>query len=922
MRNCPKCGAEIPGDTPAGLCPGCSFGAALDLAGSSLAEAAREHIGDLIGRYKLLEKIGEGGWGVVYRAEQTEPFRRQVALKVVKLGMDTTQVISRFEAERQALALMDHPNIAKVLDAGATGTGRPYFVMDLVDGVKITNFCDEHRLPMRERLDLFMRVCEAVQHAHQKGIIHRDLKPSNILVSSRDSGAVPKVIDFGIAKATQGSPTDRFISTGVRQFIGTPAYTSPEQATLGGSDVDTRSDIYSLGVLLYELLTGHVPFDTDEFRPAGVEELFRTIREIDPPRPSARLATLAQQERSAVAQRRQTDLPTLHHLVRGDLDWIVMKALEKDRTRRYETANDLMSDIRRHLNNEPVTACPPSRLYQFHKLVRRNKSTFAWIATVAFILLASTVISIWWAVRAKNEAATSRQLAESLEDIFKGVDPSVAQGRDTTMLRDLMDREAERISAALKSQPSVQARMRSTIGRVYLALGENPKAEAMLQAALRLAIDTHGAEHPNVASALNDLSELRYRQSKLADAEALERQVLAMRIKTLGKDDPQVAMSLINLGEFLRVEGKLAEAESVARQALAANKKAFGSDHEYVIAALNNLGCVLHDEGKLPEMEGIERQVLAACRKLLGDNHPDVATCLHNLAKTLADEGEIPEAQATFREALSLRRKLLGDAHPLVAQTLDSLAGTLQDQGHFPEAETMYRQALAMRRKCLGSEHLDVALSLNNIADLLDDESKTAEAETTQREALAMQRKLLGDENPEVARSLCNLARLLETGGKLAEAEPMVRQAIATQRTLLGNENPALAISLQQLAAVLGDEGRLDEAGTALQECLSIREKRLPDDWLTFNTRSALGGNLMARKNYAAAEPLLISGYNGLSAHQAEIPAAGKRRVKDAIERLLHLYEATGHSEEAAQWKRRLDELTKLAPESESEVEK
>ena len=375
-----------------------------------------EKPGDRIGPYKLLQQIGEGGCGVVYMAEQEAPIRRRVALKVVKLGMDTKQVIARFEAERQALALMDHPNIARVLDAGATETGRPYFVMELVRGTRITDYCDQQSLSTRARLDLFIQVCQAIQHAHQKGIIHRDIKPSNILVTINDGVAVPKVIDFGIAKATQGRLTDLTLFTAFEQFIGTPAYMSPEQAVLTSLDVDTRSDIYSLGVLLYELLTGQTPFDSKELLAKGLDEMRRTIREQEPRRPSNRLTSMDESALTTTAQRRQTDPPKLVHLVQGDLDWIVMKCLEKDRSRRYETANGLAFDLRRHLNNEPVLARPPSGWYRFQKMARRNKLAFAAAGAVAAALILGIVVSSWQAVRAaraEREQSNLRQEADA-----------------------------------------------------------------------------------------------------------------------------------------------------------------------------------------------------------------------------------------------------------------------------------------------------------------------------------------------------------------------------------------------------------------------------------------------------------------------------------------------------------------------------
>jgi serine/threonine protein kinase len=417
---CRKCGAALPEDAPHRLCPSCLLAAALGSEGSAPeapagpAEArAVDEPHDRISCYKLLQKLGEGGCGVVYMAEQTEPVRRRVALKVIKLGMDTRQVIARFEAERQALAMMDHPNIAKVLDAGATRTGRPYFVMELVKGIRITDYCDQNHLSTRERLNLFVQVCQAIQHAHQKGIIHRDIKPSNILVTLHDGVPVPKVIDFGIAKATEQPLTDKTVFTAFGQFMGTPAYMSPEMAELSGLDIDTRSDIYALGVLLYELLTGRTPFDAKELLQGGLDEMRRRIREVEPLRPSTRLSTMANADLTVVAQCRQSEPGKLSRFLRGDLDWIVMKCLEKDRRRRYETANGVAMDIQRYVQNEPVLACPPSAVYRFQKMVRRNKVAVTAVLGVAATLVLGLGLSTWlWL--SEREAHQRARMAEAL----------------------------------------------------------------------------------------------------------------------------------------------------------------------------------------------------------------------------------------------------------------------------------------------------------------------------------------------------------------------------------------------------------------------------------------------------------------------------------------------------------------------------
>ena len=453
-----------------------------------------EKSGDKIGHYKLLQQIGEGGCGVVYMAEQEEPVRRRVALKVIKLGMDTKSVIARFEAERQALAIMDHPNIAKVLDAGATENGRPYFVMELVRGIKITDYCDQNKLTTEQRLRLFTQVCNAIQHAHQKGIIHRDIKPSNILVTLHDGVPVPKVIDFGIAKATQGRLTNQTLFTAFEQFIGTPAYMSPEQAEMSGLDVDTRSDIYALGVLLYELLTGRTPFDPNQLMQAGLDELRRTIREIEPVRPSTRLNTMLEADLTTVAQRRHADAPKLIHSLRGDLDWIVMKTLEKDRTRRYETANGLAMDIDRFLSNEPVLARPPSTLYRFQKLARRNKTVFAAAGAAIAALVLGLIVSLCLFVQARSalKRARAAELAEKQlrETAEQSADWSRKSARAGLLLMQEKYDESERTLRDIPPHPSLVP-FYNVFGGVHARRGEWQAALTNWERVVQYAPDDH-----------------------------------------------------------------------------------------------------------------------------------------------------------------------------------------------------------------------------------------------------------------------------------------------------------------------------------------------------------------------------------------------------------------------------------------------
>jgi serine/threonine protein kinase len=732
---------------------------------ASRASSPMEKPGDWIGRYKLLQQIGVGGCGVVYMAEQEEPVRRRVALKVIKLGMDTKSVIARFEAERQALALMDHPNIAKVLDAGATDTGRPYFVMELVRGTKITDYCDQQNLSTRDRLDLFIKVCQAIQHAHQKGIIHRDIKPSNILVTINDGVPLPKVIDFGIAKATQGKLTDQTVFTAFEQFIGTPAYMSPEQAEMSSLDIDTRSDIYSLGVLLYELLTGQTPFDAKMLLQAGLDEIRRTIREEEPARPSTRLSTMLAGELTTTARRRQTEPPKLIHLVRGDLDWIVMKALDKSRARRYETANGFAADVQRHLNNEPVQASPPGRLYKFKKLVRRNRFIFVAAGAVVAALVIGLGVATWMFFKEQEahkqaeaerqrsiiEAAKSQQVANFLQHMLEGVGPEKALGRDTIMLQEIMEQTEKRLHSELKGQPEVEAELRRTLADIYLQLGDYPNAEREYRLTLRLQENIPGNDATKVMQSVNALAEIMIRRGESSEVEPMVREELARSQKLFGKVHPAVAISLHDLAGVLWERGDLAGADAMQREALAQWRQFH--DPKDTAIALNDLGLVSIDRGDLSGAEPLFRESLDIMNKMmLPPGHPALVMAWNSLALALWYKGDLSGAEAIDRKDLEMDRKLYREGSPDTAAVLNNLAGVLRDRGDFAAAEPLQRECLAMVEKIMGQADPHVAIARDNLATLLRRHgSLTADAEML-REALE-----LSPADPMTANAYVNL---------------------------------------------------------------------------------------------------------------------------------------------------------------------
>jgi serine/threonine protein kinase/tetratricopeptide (TPR) repeat protein len=726
--------------------------------------------GSVIGPYKLLQQIGEGGFGVVYMAEQSKPVQRRVALKIIKPGMDSAQVIARFEAERQALAIMDHQNIARVFDAGATestrgadatplASGRPYFVMELVHGVPITQYCDDNHLTPRERLELFVPVCQAIQHAHQKGIIHRDIKPSNVLVCLYDGRPVPKVIDFGVAKAIEQRLTERTMFTQFGQLVGTFEYMSPEQAEISQLGVDTRSDIYSLGVLLYELLTGTTPLERKRLREAVLTEMLRMIKEEEPPRPSTRLNTTEQIAKIAAA--RKTEPAKLTRLVQGELDWIAMKCLEKDRTRRYETASGLARDIERYLKDEPVEACPPSTSYRLRKFASKNRKLLITAAAFALVIFAGVADSIYLmimarraemlaqaeaqrAVQAEQEARAERdravaaamaenkakETAQSREaetkavldfvqnKVFAAARPQGQEGGlgQNVMLRKAIEAALPFVDKSFKDQPLIEARLRMTLGTSFLYLGEVQIAADQYQAARTLYTKHLGPDHADTLTSMHNLANSYAVLSRHADALTLNEETLALRKAKLGPDHPDTIASMMGLAYSYYQLRRYADALKLCEKTLGLCKTKLGPDHPDTLKSMMRLAASYSVVGRHADAFKLNEETLTLQKAKLGPDHPATLASMNNLANSYAHFGRHADALKLREETLALQKTRLGPEHPDTLMSMMNLAMSYADLGRHADAVKLDEETLARKKAKLGPDHPDTLESMNNLA--------------------------------------------------------------------------------------------------------------------------------------------------------------------------------------------------------------
>jgi len=844
-----------------------------------------ESAGTNVGRYKLLQPIGEGGFGTVWMAEQREPIKRRVALKIIKLGMDTRQVIARFEAERQALAMMDHPNIAKVFDAGATETGRPYFVMEYIKGVPILEYCDTEKLDTTARLELFSSVCHAIQHAHQKGIIHRDIKPSNVLVTMHDGVPVPKVIDFGIAKATSSELTTKTLFTEHRQMIGTPAYMSPEQAEMSGLDIDTRSDIYSLGVLLYELLTGTTPFAHKELLSKGFAEMMRIIRDVEPDKPSTRLSSLGDNGTRTALQRHAGDLRKLSLILRGDLDWIVMKCLEKDRKRRYETASGLAADIQRHLKDEPVTAGAPGAAYKLRKFVKRNRASVIAGGVIAAALLlgvVGTTTGMVWALSEKTRATAAKEeetkARERAETTAKFVTTALKSsdarndggGQDVTVWAAMGNAIKDIDSGRFKDDPETEAALQDTIAMILISNGRYAEAlplyaqaletrqrilpgdnayvgdslnhlalvllvlcrfeeaEPVAVRALEMNRRLHPGDHKDVGDSLNYLARARLAMGRVPEAEELYVQSLEMWQRLHPGDNVDVAVCLSTLAEVRGVLGRLDDAERLYVQALEMNQRLYKGDYPNTANAIVRLAIVRQAQGRNAEAERQLVQALEMQQRIFKGDHPDVADSLFFLAQGRRALGRLQEGEALAVQAMEMCKRLFPSDHVALAKCVREVGTARMTLGRPAEAEPLFMQALEMYQRLFKRDHPQTAECLNDVANARLTRGNPAEAEPLFNQALEMNRRLFKGDHSSIASNLSNLARTRQAVGKTAEARQGFDEAIAMMRRLSPQGSPLLIRILWRSGTARLDNNDASAALPELQEAVTMAERIFP----------------------------------------------------------------------------------------------
>ncbi len=838
--------------------------------------------GRRLGQYQILRIVGEGGMGSVYQAEQDHP-RRIVALKVIKAGLASADLLRRFERESQVLARLQHPGIAQIYEAGAAKTEfgqQPYFAMEFIHGVALREYAEAHKLGTRQRLELIAKVCDAVEHAHRRGVIHRDLKPANILV---DEGGQPKILDFGVARATD-SDAQATRQTDIGQLIGTLAYMSPEQVTADPLDLDTRSDVYALGVILYELLGNRLPYQLSQH----LHEAVRTIREQDP-----------------------TRLSSISRSYRGDVETIVAKALEKDKARRYSSAAELADDIRRYLDDQPIAARPASTSYQLRKFARRHKALVAATAVVFAVLIAGIVATTREALRARRAEQTAEAVNDFLQNDLLAQASAARQSGPRTKpdpdlkVRTALDRAAASVGGKFDRQPEVEAGIRATIGQAYHELGLYSEAQIQLQRAAELQRRVFGENNRATLRTLNRLGTTLTFSGKFPEAEALLSHVIEIQHRLLGPEDRETLGSAHNLALVYYFQGKYPKSEPLMLQTLESRRRLYGSEHPDTLASMNNLANLYSAQGKHTKAEALDRQTLEIRRRVMGPEHPETLTSINNLARDMANQGKFADAEAFYRQALEIQRRVLGPAHADTLRSAGNLAADLGEEGKYAESDALLSETLETQRRVLGAEHRSTLLTMANLAINYGAEHKYAEAETLLSQTLQITRRVLGPEHPLTLGLHGNLAYVYQQEAKYQLAASYVSQALAGRRRTLGSDNPDTMESATDLALAYISQGKFDAGEPLAHEAFEFGRKKQPDDWQTFRAESLLGASLAGQKKYTEAETLLLAGYRGMVDRKEQMSAVNWYHLDRAREWIVRLYQFWGKPDRAAEWRSR-----------------
>jgi len=862
-----------------------------------------EKPGARIGRYKLLRVLGEGGMGTVYLAQQEKPVKRQVAVKIIKPGMDSKRVIARFEAEQQALALIEHSNVARVHDAGLTTSGRPYFVMEYIRGIPITEHCDKHKLTVEERLALFLHICEAVQHAHQKGVIHRDLKPSNILVTIEDNEAVPKVIDFGVARSVSQPLTERTFYTEQGQLIGTPEYMSPEQADRGNQDVDTRTDIYSLGVVLYELLAGVLPFDPQMFREGGIDRIRKVICEEDPKTPSTRLGETSVEDSMESARCRKTNAKSLQRRLYGDLDWITLKAMEKDRTRRYGSAGELAADVQRHLDHEPVLAGPPSTVYKIRKFVRRNRALVAGVLAVLAVLIVGVVVSTLFAVGQAHARAEAQAVSDLLRNsVIESLSLWTAKGRDVT-IRSVLDATSQSLEGKFADKPLVEASIRRALGEAYTFLGVYEPAERHFKRVFEIRRTELGTEHQDTVISMWHLGWVYYWQFRYSEAEPLLTEALEGLERVLPEEHIERLYCMAILAWMYNLQGRFSEAEQLFAKGRDIVCRVLGPEHEYLPTFLQGLALSYRMQARYEEAEQLFSEALELSRRVRGGQDFETLGLISNLGELYRDQGRYDEAEQLLLKALDSKRHFLGEQHVLTLETMCSLGRLYYSQGRYEQAESLFVKTMETAQAMLGDEHYCSFLSMGGLGAVYLSQGRYDRAEMLLANALEIECRVLGKEHWTTLSATNTVAKLYTAQGRYPEAQELYLKTLKAQRRVLGDGHPQTLTSIHGLAVLRTKQKQSDEAERLFNEALEARKDKFGQDHpACFESMHELAVLYKVQARYDKAEPLLLEAVKGRRLKLGDTHP----HTLESWNNLIELYEAWGKLEKAEEWRSKL----------------